>query len=189
MDDLKRDYRFFFIEDVTARFNQNPSWYQQTMESNHLSNRYILHAFERLTELKEKYPGVIWTGEPLFGKARDLLPLLMRGCHMVSGGSGEGLNLAVAEGAFANLDLDTTMLMGNNSGFTIRMSEVGLAQKGFFPHPKDPANFQRSISEIVHLAENYPGELRSRKAAVVKYIETRNDSVLTGGEEVLGNSR
>lgn len=185
MEDLRRDFRFFFIEDVTVRLERNPAFYQEIMESNHLGHRYILHAFERQNELKDKYPGVVWTGDPLLGSARDLLPLLMRGCHMVSGGAGEGLNLAVAEGAYANLDQDTTMLMGNNAGFTIRMEEVGLSGKGFFPHPKDPANFQRALKEIEHLANHYPGELRSRKARVVNYINTRNDSILTGGEEVL----
>ena len=136
-------------------------------------------------DLKEKYPGVIWTGDHMFGSARPLLPLLMRGCHMVSGGGGEGLNLAVAEGALANIDQDTSMLMGNNAGFTIRMEEVGLQGRGFFPQPKDPADFSRAIEQLVHIADNYPGQLRSMKREVVEYILTRNDSVLTGGEEVL----
>lgn len=185
LDDLRRNFRFYIIDDQGQRFASNPELRQKALASPDLSTRYVIRALDSLNALQERFPGVVFVSEPFYGTARPLLPLLMRGCHLLTGGASEGLNLAVSEGAIANRDLDTTVVAGNNAGISIRLRELGLDNEAFFPQPGSAASFRDAFAQITAIKEGSRGVLGDRKSRLVNYLLTRSDSLLTAGEELL----
>jgi hypothetical protein len=183
--ELRRNFRFYLIENRGGMYERNPGRLEQDLKTDDLSDRFSVHAYLKLQQLEAKYPGIVITADFFSGAARNLLPLLMRGCHTLTGGASEGFNLAVAEAAYVNRDLDTTIVAGNNAGISIRLAEVGLADQAFFPQPGNAASFARSLRSVTDTKEEQSGVLGSRKGKIVDYLSTRADSVLQGGEELL----
>lgn len=169
LQDLQSEYRFFFLHQL---FNMSP------LSADNLMHSYIGFIRKRHAELQSKFPGVIFVSPELKGSQRTAVPALLLGCHGITGGAQDGLNLAVQENAWVNRELDTTVISGSGTGFAIQAKAQGLESNGFFPVAGDATGFHKSIENIVATQSSNPGELGTRKHALVKFIESRRDRML-----------
>jgi hypothetical protein len=171
---LRDSFRFFFLQKPGNAAEGGP--YNTAARY----NEYAEGVFQRV---QQKYPGIIHRGDPLGGAQRLAVFSLMRGCHGITGGTTEGLNLSIMENAKVNEGEDTSIICGNGAGFAMQVEARGRRALAHFPQAGDAAGFRDAIDRIVYTQANHPGLLGRDKQALVRHeIDTRSDSVIVGLE-------
>jgi len=158
LDSLRQKYRFFFAHQLLDK---------QDLDPNLPGDQYLRVAREKHKSLQEKFPGVIFVAEAFTGKNRDLLPILMRGCHGISNACEEGLGLAIMEIAVANRDLDRTIISGSGSGFAMEAMAAGHSQNVLFVDPRDISGISNALHFVGMFSKAFPGHLGARKERLV----------------------
>lgn len=168
--ELRDSFRFFFLQNPGNATEGNPY---------NTAARYNVYAEDVFQRVQQKYPGVIHRGDPLGGAHRLAVFPLMRGCHGITGGTTEGLNLSIMENAKVNEGCDTTIICGTGAGFAMQVRDHGRADLAHFPQAGSPEAFRSAIDRIVRTQADSPGTLGQRKQTLITHeIEPRRDSVI-----------
>ena len=168
--ELRDNYRFFFLQKAGNATDSNPY---------NTAARYNTFTEEAFQQLQQKYPGIIFRGDPLGGAHRMAVFPLMRGCHGITGGTTEGLSLSIMENAKVNEGQDTSIICGTGAGFSMQVREHHNQHLAQFPQAGNPADFQQAIRSIVEVQHHSKGTLGSNKKALIQQeIDSRQSSVI-----------
>lgn len=170
--ELRNSFRFFFLQRPGEATEGDP--YNTAARY----NEYTEGVFQRV---QQKYPGIIHRGDPLGGVQRLAVFPLMRGCHGITGGTTEGMNLSIMENAKVNEEQDTSIVCGSGAGFAMQVQSRGRGDLAQFPKAGSAVEFRDAIDRIVEAQAKYPGTLGRDKQALIRHeIDTRHDSVIVG---------
>ena len=168
--ELQSQFRFFFVQQLFDAKDDHPT---------DIKAQYAKHVRGEFKQLLDKFPGVVFACGAFSGSARIVVPFLMRNMHGITGGTQDGLNLAIMEIAKASQNYDTTVIAGSGSGVAIRAKETGQLDTAFFPTAGSVSAFRAAINDVVKTKQTSPGSLGARKDGFVQNIDKRKDSVIT----------
>jgi hypothetical protein len=172
LNDLKRDYRFFFL--------QRPSLWGDELPI-HLTRNYVNHCSKALLALVEKYPGIVVNAEPLSGIQRVALPAMLAGATCLSGSISEGLNLAVMEASAAShmTKVPGAIICGDGAGFAMRLRELRQDHLAHFPTSGSIEEFRECILSADSARRANPVGVRDLNSELAtKMIFPRRDSLI-----------
>lgn len=170
--EIDKQYHFFFIQNDNIRNDQ--------LSPTNLNHQYLKICKEKLTILKNTFPECVFFSPQIGGKDRVIIPALMKACNGLSGGTVEGLSLAVMEEAYTNKGNNTGVICGSNAGFAIRLKEQGKDKLILTPKPGSVLEFTEAIQDLVQQQKHEAQKLREKSQELHKVIDMRTDSVIVG---------
>ncbi len=169
LEKMNDKYRFYFIQP-----NVN-----KPFDANHMKNGfYGRYALKLFVHAKNRFPDIVYFSDSLSGNNRQLIPGLMLKAHGITGGSQDGLNLAIQENIYINRKENTSAICGDGAGFFMHVKSIGLNDCGFFPKAGNIREFTSCIEQIVSLQIQDNHNLKEKKLPLVEHITQRTASIV-----------
>lgn len=170
LEERQQKYRFYFLQ---SRFGTDDT------DAIAFNAHYGREVVRLLEQTQEAHPGIVWYSPSFEGVHSKLVPSLIRGCHAMTGGAEEGLNIGLMEVAIASEFDDVGMISGRGAGFAWQSVENGAGDLGEFVEPGNIAAIRDGLRRLVHQQAAYPGVLKSNKAKLIRsQIVPRRDSMI-----------
>jgi hypothetical protein len=170
---IKREYRLFIISSEWKHIKESPIFLHASY------NNYIS---KLIRKFKKEFPGILFNCKAFTGESSIIVPGLMQGATLVSGGIADGLHLASMESIAVNASMKkaVSIILGRGAGFAIQVIEELNAHLAYFPSPGSVEDFFQCIKSVVTLQKSGSGRTVLSENLIClyeKFVKKRNSSL------------